>query len=329
MDFYLFNPEHDIVLAADRDTLTPPRAARQLRHDLGFLPALWAGEGDVVLVDDLPFARQAFAATGRTLRATLADPAEARRLLAAADPATLRLRPWGWDRPVTRELRLLGAPAALLPTPSQLAAIRRLSHRRWAAENLLAPLRSEPGTVGEAHEVTTADDCLRIIGQQAATVVKVPWSSSGRGVRRVTAADVSPSLTGWLARVVNEQGGIMVEPCYDKVLDFGVELESHAGGTVSLCGLSLFHADRGAYVGNLVADEEHKWRLLEPFVERQQLMRVIDRLCALLAPALSGIYAGPLGIDMMVVRTADGRLALHPCVEMNLRATMGHVALHV
>ncbi|MBR5634825.1 MAG: hypothetical protein IKW78_06600, partial [Prevotella sp.] len=58
---------------------------------------------------------------------------------------------------------------------------------------------------------------------------------------------------------------------------------------------------------------------------------------------------GPFGIDMMIVRDgsknladdskkiADGsknrgeksEIALHPCVELNLRRTMGHVALSI
>ena len=41
----------------------------------------------------------------------------------------------------------------------------------------------------------------------------------------------------------------------------------------------------------------------------------------------SGYYTGPLGVDMMVVRAADGSSLLHPCVEINVRMTMGHVAL--
>ena len=46
-------------------------------------------------------------------------------------------------------------------------------------------------------------------------------------------------------------------------------------------------------------------------------------ICTLLAPVLKDKYAGPFGIDMMIV--AGERL--HPCVEINLRRTMGHVAL--
>ena len=37
---------------------------------------------------------------------------------------------------------------------------------------------------------------------------------------------------------------------------------------------------------------------------------------------LEGKYVGPFGVDMMIAEEK-----LHPCVEINLRRTMGHVAL--
>lgn len=44
--------------------------------------------------------------------------------------------------------------------------------------------------------------------------------------------------------------------------------------------------------------------------------------------ASGGAYTGPFGIDMMVVEGNAGKgFLLHPCVEINLRRTMGHVAL--
>ena len=60
MKLHVFNPEHDIALAANLCNFTAPHAGRQLRHDLGFLPALWAEEGDIVLVDDVELAEQSF-----------------------------------------------------------------------------------------------------------------------------------------------------------------------------------------------------------------------------------------------------------------------------
>ena len=52
MTLHIFNPEHDIALASGLANFTAPHAGRQLRHDLGFLPALWAQDGDAVLVEN-------------------------------------------------------------------------------------------------------------------------------------------------------------------------------------------------------------------------------------------------------------------------------------
>ena len=60
MTIHIFNPEHDISLANGMKRVTPPHAARQLRHDLGFIPALWAHDGDMVLVEDKAHAERAY-----------------------------------------------------------------------------------------------------------------------------------------------------------------------------------------------------------------------------------------------------------------------------
>ena len=52
MKVYLFNPGHDIALAAHQKYVTLPHAARQLQTDLAFLPALWATEESYILVED-------------------------------------------------------------------------------------------------------------------------------------------------------------------------------------------------------------------------------------------------------------------------------------
>ena len=43
---------------------------------------------------------------------------------------------------------------------------------------------------------------------------------------------------------------------------------------------------------------------------------------------LQARYVGPLGIDMMLVNTSED-IRLHPCIELNLRRTMGYVAWSV
>ena len=53
MKLHIFNPEHDTALASDQFNFVAPHAGREMRADLGFLPALWADDGDLVLVGDV------------------------------------------------------------------------------------------------------------------------------------------------------------------------------------------------------------------------------------------------------------------------------------
>ena len=59
MKLHIFNPEHDIALAANLSNFTAPHAGRRLRHDLGYLPAIWA-EGGYVLVEDIDDAQRGY-----------------------------------------------------------------------------------------------------------------------------------------------------------------------------------------------------------------------------------------------------------------------------
>lgn len=74
MKLHIFNPEHDIALARNDKYFTAPRAGRRLREDCGFLPALWADEGDFVLVGDVAKARQLLADAISTMSSISSQP---------------------------------------------------------------------------------------------------------------------------------------------------------------------------------------------------------------------------------------------------------------
>lgn len=323
---FVFNPEHDLALAAGLPHFTPPRAGRGMRHDLGFLPMLWAADGDLVLVDDVSLALSAVQKLGLPAHGTPVDRATLRRGLLSGTLTVGAVRPWGWDITVRQTLIDCGVSPTILPNDDCLTAIRRISHRGWATTHLLQALTAIEGTVGRSRQVDSVADVERLLATWGSVVLKAPWSSSGRGVRR--ADTLTPQLRGWVSHVIRQQGSIMVEPQYNKVMDLAVELESDGQGLVDYRGLSLFVTHNGAYQGNLIDTEAHKRQRLAVLISPDVLREATTASCSLLGPALSGIYPGPLGIDMMVVRQAD-RLLLHPCVELNLRCTMGHVALRL
>ncbi|MGI6242453.1 MAG: hypothetical protein ACOYJK_02770 [Prevotella sp.] len=332
MKLHIFNPDHDIALAVNRERFTAPRAALRLRRELGYLPMFWAKPGDLVLTDDVATARRGWRQLDVESEARLID----RRELAeyARVGSLSEVCPWGWDVALWRELSDGGVPSQLLPSAMQLQTVRQMSHRAWAANHLLPRLRTFVGTVGESFEIHSADEVARYLKKYGKIVLKEPWSSSGRGVRYVfdesgehePMGQIEQPVANWVENVVARQGSIMVEPCYDKLMDFGMEFASDGRGTVRYLGLSLFHTVNGAYVGNIVETEDHKMEMLSRLVDGSLIVRLQSAICSAMGPWLKGCGADCFGVDMMVVR-GDGRTMVHPCVEMNLRRTMGHVAL--
>ena len=350
MTLHNFNPEHDIALAANLSNFTAPHAGRQLRNDLGFLPALWAQEGDRVLVQHEESALKAYRRVCHRLvklGVSLITNYEFQipKFTTHSSEIVIRnseltsIQPWGWDRAIRRELERMGVEASLLPAVEQIEQIRQLSHRRTSAQ--LLPLLQMEGTVGEAFECTAVEEVTELMQRYGRLVLKAPWSSSGRGVRFCDAARLVNNeeliMNNWVRNVIKTQGSIMAEPYYNKVKDFGMEFEADAEGRIHYLGLSLFHTVNGAYEGNILATESMKQEMINRYIPVCLLDSVKQTIAERLT--LDG-YVGPFGIDMMIVKPGEGnhnsqlsivnsQLLLHPCVEINLRRTMGHVALSI
>ena len=319
MKLLVFNPEHDLALAANLSNFTAPHAGRQLRADLGFIPAIWAAADDCVLVENVEDAERRFLRlTRRPFGRFIAKDLLCKLQFSAVDV-------WGWDLAIRAYLLRWGVEAVVMPTVTQIDAIRQLSHRRHAMQ-LLESLQM-PGTIGCASETDQMDIIADRLHRGEHLVVKAPWSSSGRGVRFME-GDMNIYDKGWVRHVIEKQGSVMVEPYYNKVKDFGMEFVSDGKGLVSYVGLSLFQTSNGAYTGNILASEDEKEHMISRYISVDLLKAIRQKTCTMMGLLLKDRYAGAFGIDMMVVRRDDGDgFLLHPCVEINLRRTMGHVAI--
>ena len=257
---------------------------------------------------------------------------------------------WGWDAAVVAELLKRGVPRDRMPSDEQLREIRRLSNRSLAVE-MLSRLRTLPGTIGTSAVCHTRDDVEQFAREHGSTIIKAPWSSSGRGVKPFTVHSAQ-----FIDSTIAKQGSIIAEAECQRVMDFALEYEATPEGRVEYRGLSLFTTVNGAYKGNLLLPEEEKLAILAEHVDIELLRQVSLLIKQFLAPRLKGIYSGPLGVDMMVCQPLEpastserlnsllracspehllerknqreARLELlNPCIEINLRRTMGHVAL--
>ena len=296
-----------------------PHIIRQFRHDLSYLPALWAADGDVVLVDDITSAR-------KNAAKWIGDRASKIVFVTIDEVGILQFDmviPWGWDKSLCRQLLDAGFDEYSLPDDVTLNRIRDMSNRLQTIL-MMGELRYglEEYTVGEPHYCTTMEELRANLFTFHDCVLKAPWSSSGRGVKYVE-APIDLPMVGWCRNTLERQGGVIVEPYYKKVKDFAMEFYSDGHGEVDYCGLSIFNTSGSAYSSNLLATEATKEKIITKYVSKDLLDEVKKRICSLMGMELANVYAGPFGVDMMVVKGGK----LNPCVEINLRMTMGHLAL--
>ena len=324
---HIFNPEHDIVLAAGCVSKMNgiPRAARLLSRDLGFLPAFWAHEGDYVLVADVACAEEAAAPFSSYLPEVHYVTIGELRDVLSHERLSLKPCPWGWNYDVRARLIEVGADSSLMPDADMLAYIRRMSSRETTFDLLHLMTDSHVMTVGERWVAHSIADVQQRIVRQGAIVVKSPWSSSGRGVKFISGL-MTESEEGFIRRSISQQGCVVIEPYYDKVLDFAFEFEVKGSEGTVFKGLSIFENIGSGYAGGVLASEEDKRNILREYVP-DAMMVWMEKTLVRWFNGLKN-YEGPAGVDMMVVRTAEG-IRIHPVVEVNLRRTMGHAAISV
>ncbi len=325
MKVFIFNPEHDMALASGLVNFTPPRAGRLLRHDLSFLPAIWAKEDDAVLVDDIDYAWEQYKSSGLSKHCNFIDSNDLSCM--ASKGHGLDIEPWGWDLPVREYFIHCGIPESVLPDNDYLNFVKRISHRGWSANHLLPALTKIDDTTGEAKICHDLKELNGFISTHQRVVAKSPWSCSGRGVRYID-DNSSKQLEGWINNIIKHQGCLMIEPYYEKIIDFGMEFMCDGKGKIEYRGLSLFKTNNGAYIGNIIADEKAKEKMMERHIQLSKLHEIRQCIISALTPLLGKMYHGPFGIDMMIVNN-DGKILVHPCVELNLRMTMGHVTLGI
>lgn len=310
MKLHYFNPENDIALGllpGQSLTMSPMVAA--LHRAGALLPAWYASPGDCVLVEE-SFDKDFVSRIKRDFALDV-------DVVTSACGATGA--PWGWSFDAAR--RLSGA-GAVVPDAAMLEKMRGLSHRRTTLEILsrlagLAPFSGVALPV-EAVDVATVKKMLAEWGE---IYVKQPWSSSGRGVFRV--ASLNGDTEKRIAGMIRRQGSVMVERTFDKLMDFAMLFRS-CSGRVRFTGYSLFfNSSRDSYGGNLMLSDADIERILVGRGASIDDLALLKRFMPeMFTSIIAPFYDGYFGVDMMLGRNGS----ISPCVEINMRMTMGVVA---
>ncbi|MGM9747770.1 MAG: hypothetical protein ACI3ZN_03135 [Candidatus Cryptobacteroides sp.] len=238
---------------------------------------------------------------------------------------------WGWNKALKNRLLKEGVDISLMPSDSYLNKVRELSHRRLAVEcNTFLNDYSSIKAPAIPMEMKDLDQVRTFVAKQGRAVLKAPWSGSGKGIRWISDGAMSVSDEGWCRNILAKQGSIIGESRKDVVLDFALlfkigRTSTPASQSVSFEGYSLFETSNGTYHSNILASDEHIRDVISGYISLKQLDESKDAIEAFLKKRFCGQYQGYLGVDMFIYRSGDSFL-LNPCVEINVRITMGLLA---
>jgi uncharacterized ferritin-like protein (DUF455 family) len=339
---WIYNPFCDSEIARGKPGFSPKTVPARLAKDLEHVPMFLASDQDIVLVSERP----ALSWLGKMKSAGFGIPTWASKTLGELrEPKLGGFEPWGWSpesfelfRPLrTRLVQTSGGNAAWCQhvySHPDFKATRLGScfSKSWGVEFLQSfaqafDLSESLGVVQV--DWTSAKEWIR--NQLAAgkrLVAKAPWSTSGNGVRRIlSATELESPLGKWIANTISEQGSIVIEPWLDKVHDLSIQLEVGPDQTRILEYRKFVTGKQFEYRGTLLGplrdsfDSKSLQLLQDILLPWKSLIRELAQRLR------QNGYQGPVGVDAMIYRSADGVLKFKPLVEINPRWTMGRVAL--
>ncbi|GAA5495263.1 hypothetical protein Rhal01_01438 [Rubritalea halochordaticola] len=326
-----FNPnvEGEVLAQKLGKPFQPKRNVVLLEEDLDVLPIAWARRDDVVLVNKMPsrdhlknlrkwgFAMPEFVVIGED------EDLKQRRIGG--------LRPWAWGGRASLVMKEFSHD---MSSQVQWKWRENFEDRFFSKQLGVKMEELLGGACGQWLE--DENEVFEAVQAYAGNaLMKAPFSAAGRGHCRVIDGEWTDSMRGWLRRVLSDQGGVVVEPWLDRVMDFSSQYEVKPSGEIKHIGMVLvLNDDLGRFRG---IEARPRWSHhldedLKTFLFRDADVTSLykEKIPEALAKLLGGAdFVGPIGIDAMVYRDKSGNYVLRPVVEVNSRITMGRVALEL
>lgn len=333
-NLYWFNPTNELAVANGLKTYMPPRHLKRFEDELASLLNVFCKEDDLLL--SIPFSKEfsrAMQEAGFFLPKTL----ELSSKTVLKDWGIKDLRPWGWSP---------AAHFALTDLKKQTHSFISNKRDEWEPElrffhsrefssavlNLFLQ-RTEIEAVyisnlNTSQKCTKAFELEKLLESWGSCVCKSPWSSSGRGLQFIRQPELNQSIVQWFRGCVAKQGYCMIEPVHEKVLDFSLQFEVAFDGSVRFLGHTFFKTNQSGQYDCTYLNAHNYLSSSKAYALVNKTIDdlVLGLLNVLKKTDLSKYYKGVFGVDCMLVDEC-GMLKIHPCVEINLRYTMGYVAM--
>ena len=326
---YIFNPDHDLALASDSDHFDAPQSAKIFARDFSALPLWYCSENSIVYGEEmidiqwLSYLQKIFPQL-KTCSYTNQILATSLHYELPPQQNFVNISPWGWNKTIRRYFEKRGV--SQLPTIEQINKLRTLQHRRLAIEatTSLQTLESPTFRLAKPAQLITADDVKDFVTANHYSIFKAPWSGSGKGIVR-SLGYLPENLLSRVKNIAKKQGSVVAETLYTVSQNFAMEFSCRNGETEFVGYSWFFTNEHGTYKGNLLAPNEIIVSKLQRWISEENLKALQNGLTSFITEHIAPNYSGFVGVDMFIFEQ-DGKIFVHPCVEFNLRMTMGLVA---
>ena len=326
---YWLNVGCEDEVANGRASFVMPKRLRELETDLGGVMSFLARPDDIVVVERRPGV--GFLTALHAAGFVMPQFVDVAKAYAEIGPRLCeKFEPWGKSPASARRYESLGGKWQV---PYILPEHAEVFSKAWSAA-LYREIAPETARSIVCRDLDGVDRALGAFGVVSDKLLKAPLGSSGRHMHRVVAsavAEIPGNLTGWVTKILSEQGSVLVEPWDARVVDLSVQIQVEATG-VTVLGVTRFLTDaRGQYVAHRLGRKLDD--LAPPLRRRIYEGRFFERLSEIAQQVGDALrrrgFIGPAGIDAYVYAAPGDPQEFHlrPLVEINARFTMGRVAL--
>ena len=324
-----FNPGHENAVWTENPYFTPPASVCKMMTDLAILPVWYANECDYIIINEAKETSRFLLSIPTCIR----PPAIPILISELNIFEPVEATPWGLSPQSIRFFETLRVQNESIIIPQWKEKYKELTGRQTAYTCLskLCTLLPDIGKTIVLPRFCSTIEAIRqfMTAYPPPYMLKTPYSCSGRGLFRIPTRDIDKQTSQWINGVLKKQGVVSIERALDKVCDFALEFESDGYGHISHKGLAIFNTLlKGAYQGNLLGSQDRLRKKISEFTPIARLREIQETITSILVEEFGSVYQGYLGVDMLIYRNGSN-FDIHPLIEINLRNTMGLVALQL
>jgi len=326
---HYFNPGHETAVLNNSPYYRPPAQQIKMQQDLSFLPA-WYAESDDYIWTDTPltfdFIKSISGFSNISHNTLSVNELHAKKQVLQHETIDF----WGLSPASIHYFNNLNQQFDFQWNISQWKNIYRELSSRWSSHSVLKELIAAIPDIDASLLPVRCEDLQsieqKILQSVENQLLKSPHSSSGRGLLWLQQKPLARSERQIIQGMLKKQSAVSLERALNKCIDFSMQFEINELAT-KFIGYSLFLTDtKGRYKGSVITDQNDIQETLFKYIDKQLIFSVKQKLTELLHRQYSLHYQGILGVDMMIY-SADRQYRMHPCVEINMRKTMGYLAI--